>query len=69
MKIDKGIPQLPPIERTKWPFQDMEVGDSFWVPFELFSRIQCAATRAGQRHGKLFSVRRFENGFRCWRLK
>lgn len=65
MKIDKNIP-LP----AKYPFAEMQVGDSFLVP-EGISRtsIGVAAKRFGDKHGMRFTIRLNEKRLlRCWRI-
>ena len=65
MKIDKNIP-LP----KKYPFAQMEVGDSFAVPPKVKrSAVTVAAKRYGVEHGMKFTVRQMpDKTFRCWRL-
>ena len=66
IKIDKDFP-LP----TKYPFEQMEVGDSFALPPSASRENVAAATsRYGKNHKKIFTVRKSNDGtFRCWRLK
>ena len=65
MKVDKGIP-LP----SKWPFSDMEIGDSFALPENVRrTTVSVAAMRYGRTTGKKFTVRKMpDKTFRCWRL-
>ncbi|WP_168220229.1 hypothetical protein [Azospirillum thermophilum] len=55
--------------RTKWPFGDMEIGDSFLaagVPSaNAFGGRVVAAT---YRTGFKFTMRRVEGGVRVWRV-
>ena len=66
MKIEKNIPA--PKSRSKYPFREMEVGNSFWSDN---ANIRSIATRAGKRLGYAFSTRAELNGdvkgFRVWR--
>ena len=66
MKVEKQIP-LP----SKFPFGQMEVGDSFAVPPEIKrSTVNVAAKRYGDKHGMQFTVRRMpDHSLRCWRIK
>jgi len=61
---------LPPA-RTLYPWQDMEVGDSFLVPgpHDKVSggKVRSAACDYGRRNGKAFSVRAECDGLRVWR--
>lgn len=64
--IDKNIP-LP----QRWPFPDMQIGDSFIVP-EGIKRVtvNVAAKRYGDKHKMRFTVRLTEDRkLRCWRTE
>jgi len=72
-KIEKGI-AIP--ERkggtVKYPFEQMEVGDSFFVPESAEvrrSNFSNSASSYGKRTGKKFTVRKVEGGWRCWRVE
>lgn len=79
-KVDKDVP-IPESRGRRWgtsiyPFRDMEVGDSFFVPTEsgqevvMGKRIASAGTnRALRKDGIFFTVRKVEGGVRCWRAK
>lgn len=63
--IEKGIP-IP----NKFPFKDMEVGDSFLIPAGVArSTAQTAAIRYGKPLGKRFTIRKTPEGDRCWRVQ
>ena len=64
--IDKGVP-IP----ARYPFADMQIGDSFAVPPTIKrSAINVAAMRYGRRHGMRFTVRQVaDKTFRCWRIE
>jgi hypothetical protein len=63
--IDKGIP-LP----EKFPFERMDVGDSFLVPQDISrSTVNVAATRYGEKWRMKFTVRKTPEGLRCWRIE
>ena len=68
MKIDKHIP-IPRGDRAaKYPFADMEVGESVAYPDEaLNGRAYRAAKSCGDRHSKKFIARREGDGIRIWR--
>ncbi len=68
-KVDKDIP-IPPARSTlaRYPFADMEPGDTFAVPAEENKKVRLAAHSYGKRHGKAFTIRRQEDGtVRVWR--
>ena len=69
LQIEAGI--LPPTDRTRYPFRDMEAGDS--ILFEdrakaLSARV--SAIRFAKLHtdGWVFSLRKVDNGWRLWRM-
>ncbi len=72
VKIDKGVP-LPDNTRWghRWPFHEMEVGDSFAVPLDTpeAKRVRSAACHCGKRHNQRFTIRtlRSEGVVRVWR--
>ena len=59
--------------KPKYPFGEMEVGDSFIVEGRCWSETSSFRTAAfyfGTRHNIKFSVRKInENSVRCWRIK
>ena len=78
-KIEKGIPLAPkrrPSKSTKYPWAEMEVGDSFFVPAEanvtrraLSDRVQRSAAYAKKTLGRKFKLRSDETGVRIWRTE
>lgn len=68
LEIDRGI-DIPP-SRTRYPFSEMEPGDSILFPTEkkaISARV--AAVRYAERHNPAwrFTLRRVEGGWRLWR--
>ena len=73
-EIEKGIPMIAKAtgRATKFPFNKMEVGDSFLVlrdQIKSEGAFRVSARSYGVHHNKKFSVRKVENGFRCWRIE
>lgn len=77
-KIEKNIPVPGYQKYEKYPFAEMEIGDSFFRQqtevdgderYRIGSNIRSAAR--GGRWNKKFTVRwiKAENGFRCWRIE
>jgi hypothetical protein len=71
--IDKSIP-LPGVRiRTvgKYPFGDMEVGDSFEFDESRQKSVRAASSSFAKYHGKQFTVscRKGTGKGRCWRVK
>lgn len=80
VRIDRDIPI--PESRThggrrgasggatgKYPWAEMEVGDSFLVKNVRQQHMGQLASAAGARLGRKFSTRTVENGVRVWRIK
>ena len=69
IKIDKGVP-VPEESRGangKYPFGDLEIGDSFFVGVK--QQLLCAAVSGyGRRHNKKFTTRSENGGTRVWRI-
>ena len=78
-KIEKNIPKPNPgrgIKKLHYPFEDMEIGDSFYVSKEdlKHTRLQHLAVRASaskykSRHpGFKFTILTVDGGWRVWRV-
>lgn len=75
--IEKGVPLPPrPFGRKLYPFPEMKVKESFFVPIEknedavARSRSMSALAQYWKRKLKAqFSVRREEGGIRVWRVQ
>ena len=73
MKIEKGI-KIPATygQYSKYPFGEMKVGDSFKIESTSDAQsVRQAAIHHARRSktGMKFSVRKFEDHHRCWRVK
>lgn len=71
-EIDKSIP-IPAGGRggkSKYPFQEMEVGDSVFFPgSNTQGKEMIYAHNYARRNGKKFSGRSIDGGLRVWRVK
>lgn len=73
--IEKNVPVPMPGggRNIKYPFRDMEVGDSFACDYGVASRLRSAASQFGIRNGRLYKVRKVTEGElvvgRCWRVE
>jgi len=70
-EIEKNI-KVPPVShsggrKAKYPFAELESGDSFLVVGEKPQLVQQAAAAYGRRHGVKFETRRCEGGVRVWK--
>lgn len=75
-KIESGIPVPKPVNTggsSKYPFSEMEVGDSFFAPWKGYHIIWALARRAPQKYGIKLTTRAVtENGVqgvRVWRIE
>ena len=69
-EIERGV-EMPVIKKTaKYPFKELAVGDSFFVPDAdglSGRRMHSTAYNYGKRYGMKFVARRVEGGMRVWR--
>ena len=70
MKIETDVP-LPDSSRArKYPFLEMEVGQSvLFEDEEVNGRAYRAAMSTGRRHNQKYVARREDNGLRIWRAE
>lgn len=69
-KIEKNVPIPNGVAaKAKYPFADMDLGDSIHVPKERFGKARAAATAFGKYHQKKFAGRRDGKGGRIWRVE
>ncbi len=72
-KIEHGV-ELPlsRTKRAKYPFGEMQVGDSFAFDSASVLRLKSAASYFGIRNNREYSIRLTDpvkNEYRCWRIK
>jgi len=72
-KIDKNIPAPTGNSRGKYPFEIMQVGDSFFVAGEELRKVKNSATGWGTRHSAKFRLSKVTEGegegVRVWRVE
>ena len=76
IKIDKGVPMK--IGRMghhkSYPWDDMDVGDSFLLPSDLSPQSSYSVARDANLRGigngtnRKFKVSKTPEGYRCWRI-
>jgi len=71
IEVDKSVPlPEPKLGRPKkYPFAEMEVGDSFFVPQEKVRSASKSASMYKAAHGGDFTRRSVEGGVRIWRVE
>ena len=75
-KLEKNVPLPNDLEymgaKRKYPWLEMEVGDSFAIPEGRHESVRTASAAWVLRHPERdmrFSVRKLEDGtYRCWRV-
>lgn len=66
VEISKDVPLPPP--RRRYPYGEMEVGESFLVGGGVLQVVCNANYRAGKRLGRKFIARKEAGGVRVWRI-
>jgi hypothetical protein len=68
--IEKGVP-LPDSRHgnCRYPWGEMEPGDSFFVPDGNFKSLQSTASRRDRNGGRRFAARPEAGGVRVWRTE
>lgn len=74
ISIDKNIP-IPKVNRgghlkpreAKYPWAQMEVGNSFFVPEVTVKQFGSTVYAASKRSGRKFTIRAVDGGVRIWR--
>lgn len=66
-QVDSELP-VPVGRATKYPFDSMEVGDSFSFPIVERANIQSRISKLKKDTGKVFAIRKMDIGVaRVWR--
>jgi len=75
IRIQRGIPIPRRVGRgrngnrePKYPWSQMQIGDSFLFPEEIGRSAHSSAYKAS-RGGKKFAVWKTDSGYRCWRVE
>jgi hypothetical protein len=69
IQIDKDVPMPKEVRYNKYPWLEMAVGDSFFIPDGTKNYPSRVAGYATKRHApKRFTARRVEGGTRVWRI-
>ena len=70
MKIEKNIPVPESTRARKYPFLEMDVGDSVYFEGEKINgRAYRAAMTTGRRWNQKFVARKENEGIRIWRAE
>jgi hypothetical protein len=72
VKIDKGLPIPESVlgRPLKFPWNEMEVGDSFIIKAQQYVSVRANITHRNHKYrDRHFVIRAFEDGYRVWRDK
>jgi hypothetical protein len=74
IKVEEGVPIPEAAQRgTLYPWEDMKIGSSFFIPGDpakVFNKVTTAANRRKSLHpGENYTTRKVEGGVRCWRIE
>ena len=67
-EITKAIPLPQPMKRYNYPYEQLQVGESFWVPSVKVQHMCNANRRQGKRLERKFVCRKEGEGVRVWRV-
>ena len=65
--LETGRPAPIPRVVYAYPYEEMDVGDSFCVPLEARAKVLNANYRAGKRLGRVFTAKTDGDQVRVWR--
>jgi hypothetical protein len=67
-EITKAVPIPEPMKRLNYPYEQLQVGESFWVPDVNVQHMCNANRRKSKSLGRTFVARKENNGIRVWRV-
>lgn len=56
-------------QKSLYPFDDMNVGDSFEIYPKAIDSVRNLASRHGAKNKTKFSILPYKDHYRCWRVK
>ena len=68
-EITKAIPIPMPIKRHNYPYEQLQVGESFWVAGVTMQALCNSNRRQSKRLGRKFVCRKEKDGVRIWRVE
>ena len=68
-EITKDVPPPKPHKRYNYPYEQMQVGESFWVTGVRVADLCNANRRQSKRLGRVFVCRKEGDGIRVWRTE
>ena len=68
-KLERGLDIPDRKTGPKYPYEQLELGDSFYLEGGDLSKLCNANYREWRRTGKKYTARKVENGVRVWRIE
>jgi len=68
IQIESGVPIPSQRPNSKYPFKDLDVGQSFFAPGANPNPIRVLASRLGRDWGRKFKTMKVSGGMRVWRV-
>ena len=68
-EVTDAVPIPGPRPRLNYPYEQLQVGESFWVGELVMQKLCNANNRQGKRLGRKFICRREGTGVRVWRVE
>jgi hypothetical protein len=65
--LESGVQMPKPRVVYAYPYEEMDVGDSFCVPLDARAKVLNANYRAGKRLGRVFTAKTEGDQVRVWR--
>ena len=65
--LESGVQMPKPRVVYAYPYEEMDVGDSFCVPLGARAKVLNANYRAGKRLGRVFTAKTEKDVVRVWR--
>jgi len=65
--LESGVQMPKPRVVYAYPYEEMDVGDSFCVPLDARAKVLNANYRAGKRLGRVFTAKTEGDVVRVWR--
>ncbi len=69
IEVERGVSLPSPRVVYAYPYEEMDVGDSFTVPVSARQKVLNANYRAGKRLGMRFEARTEGDVVRVWRVR
>jgi hypothetical protein len=68
-EISKDVPMPAPLKRHNYPYEQLQVGESFWVGEHTVQKISNLNNRKSKQLGRRFICRKEDEGYRVWRVE